>query len=286
MKVSIKKIMQSVFRIALFFSSCTLVLLFVTGPDIHCHGRGKLEKALSDIIQCETACANILLDAECENLNQLFDPVGVAKYVGYNPQTDKEMSDEQFGSAVHLYTVTMYFLLRTGHKTLGKEWSEEWSENEYEPIVLNEIVRAEFVSKLADGYIKDCGKDPWGNLYNFWIGPWSKERPIPFRIYKPKSSFGLFQSSQELAIDELTLNVNGKKDVLDEWTDSYEPMGFPAPSDKIIYIWSNGSNLISDQAISLKNPDSSSIAESIPIGFGADDINNWDEGKGYMKICY
>jgi hypothetical protein len=122
-------------------------------------------------------------------------------------------------------------------------------------------IKDEIRAKLKDSYL-ELPQDPWDNDYRFFFGPWPDDAPwdyeaIPFRSYQ-----------------------GGEADALTVTLDDNTKAGFPAPSDKAVYIFSLGRN---EQINQRFNPDYDIVDP--PYKAGADDINNWDDG-GSWKVFY
>jgi hypothetical protein len=194
------------------------------------------------------------------------------------------LTADQFTLAQQIYTRTLYALLREGRSALTDTDAQL-------PIALySDVLNAEVIKKLGTSYM-DVAKDPWGNLYQIWPGPWPTSRanfpnPIPFRIYRVEGASDLPGNRGGGKIDELTVNANGTEEVEDPETGLFDIFSYAAPRDKLAFIWSFGENMVSGQAI-YGGPYNSSdyIANQDPdLTGGGDDINNWDSGRSWERF--
>ncbi len=125
-------------------------------------------------------------------------------------------------------------------------------------------LRPEVRAKLGP-QVCELKPDPWGHDYLFFLGPWKLEpqwgfTAVPFRIHD--SMGGMYAS----LADEYTIEIPG----------THEQIGFPAPADNLVYVFSMGRNGRIDQLFA------PGYAE-LPIEErgGGDDINNWDGKSGW-----
>ncbi len=168
------------------------------------------------------------------------------------------------------YQNLFYDLLRNGRSANGYE--------------ANLFVRDDVKRRLAETYM-DLQRDSWGQLYRFWPGPWSAAQvastmgsnaptAIPFRVYKVDTEIPGGPSGDAFSLPNA------------EWPDgTIEPLiGYPAPRDIPVYVYSTGNDLQSAQAmyqagatapIQAYDPQ---ILERYLMG-GGDDVNNWDTGE-------
>ncbi len=248
--------------------------------------RGRATRALGDIKSIELALTKMVTDANVQNLNYLFDADKIRKNIfNFTDAQPYVMTSQQFQSAIKLYTNTLYALLREGRRVLDGRTDPELG------IPYSNILDRDVVMRLGVGYLEDIAFDPWGNLYNIYPGPWPpRNGPIPFRIYmlgeKEKTLPGVSGGRRS---DTLTFQT------IDPETNSPIEVGFPADKGKLAFIWSNGANMISGQAIYNSN-----LANPLPGGSyqgssnypdqeeeykgGGDDINNWDPGQSWMRF--
>lgn len=281
------------------------ILASIAVPNIANYLRqGQATRALADISGIETALTEVLADAGRSKLEQLFNPDGVAAYAisrGVSAWPPATAAD--FRTATEIYTRTLYAILRSGRNVLGSTDPQGFA---YSPLLQADVIR-----KLGLGYI-EIGNDPFGNLYNIYPGPWTARRitqnsngddvavrmEIPFRIYaKTEAEQSLPGATSVTAPDSLTVIVDGNLDGESQsdpnqvgYSELDFQAGFPAPTNEIAYIWSNGLNLISGQALyssaeyvdgSLANYDDSQ--DPLTIG-GGDDINNWDPANSWNRL--
>lgn len=253
--------------------------------------KARMTRALTEARSIELAITKMLADADRSSLNDLFSGAGVRAVVdptgngGY-------WTPLQWERAMSVYTRTTYALLREGRaaQTLTDVTSDGTS------FALNGVLNQAAISKLGTSYL-DIGFDPWGNIYQIFPGPWAtRNGPNIFRIYmKTADETGLPGRSSKP--DALTAIVR------DLETDLLEVVGFPAPRDKIAFIWSTGANLISGQGMYSQE----AIYGTVPAldnidGFeglntefynqgqdpefagGGDDINNWDANRTWERF--
>ena len=233
--------------------------------------QSKPVRARADIASVESALTKMLRDSGSESLAELFASGAIHAAAG--GASGAALSKAQFQMAISIDKHALYALLRDGRHALNS--------TEIVPgtsITLQQVFEPSRVRLLGSSYI-DMGFDPWGNLYNIFPGPWPEaNRPIPLRIYHQKDG----------APD--TLTVSG--DCLGDATDA---QGFPAPLDKIAYIWSNGENLRSDQATYSTAPGETPHATGACAHYdpenggpeyfgGGDDVNNWDVGSSWSAF--
>ena len=252
--------------------------------------RGRATRALGDIKGIELSLTKMVTDGNIQNLNYLFnlniDPgqglTEIQKAINLIRQT-KGLGP--FDASVKLYTNTFYALLREGRRILDGRIDVEYQ------FVYANLLNKDVINKLGVGYLEDLAVDPWGNLYNIYPGPWSpRNGPIPFRIYRlDDKSLSLPGTGTTGRRDSLTFST------IDPETNQSIEIGFPADKGKLAYIWSNGANMISGQAIYDAN-----LAVPLPIGSyqgaanypeqdeeykgGGDDINNWDPGQSWFRF--
>lgn len=254
--------------------------------------RGRVTKAISEIQSMELALSAMLADTERSGLGDLFNPDSVRGYLDAAMNNDTLPSAARFQAAMNMYTRVTYALLRNGRGVLG-----DTSNDTELGIPYQNVLRKDLVRRLGTNYLPEIEFDAWGGLYNIYPGPWnSKDGPIVFRTYRQStgSSSLLPGSSQSSLSDQLKLTS-----VPDPETGEVFAASFPANFRKSFYIWSNGNNLISSQAIynppndrtkpaDQNNPQYPLSAENYfdpnlelsQMG-GGDDINNWDSGSSW-----
>lgn len=261
--------------------------------------QGRATRARADISGIESSLVKLLADSGRSNLGQLFNPDQVALALGVTP--GNYLTANQYLNAVQLYTNVFYVLLREG-RGAGTLADAVPGANgfTYAQLLNNTVVR-----KLGTSYI-NVGFDPWGNLFNIYPGPWpSANGPTPFRKYLAEGGTGgagaAVLPGRGDSPDALTLaDVAAEADsglFTDLDTQETLTIGYPAPRDKVAFVWSNGENLFSGQAIYQGGPlatqydgaasqnyyDLNSNQEGLQLG-GGDDINNWDNGASWGRF--
>jgi len=242
--------------------------------------KGKATQAIAEISSMELAITKLLSDAGRSELNDLFDRDLVSFEVGGGYMAD--WTEAQFEEAIRLYTDAMYVLLRK-----GREAKSPTTVSGQPGFILN----ADVIRTLGLDYLPDLAFDPWGELYNFCPGPWSRRLdPIVFRKYFPRPGTGLPGDASDIP-DELTLVDNdGTVDLVE---DDLIAIGFPAERRKTVYIWSKGANLTSGQARYLHNSGGYGMTGSFSdydqnqepeLMGGGDDINNWDKEQSFLRF--
>jgi hypothetical protein len=267
-------------------------------------GRGRVTKAISEIKSIELALSAMLADTERSSLSDLFDPAGVDIYLD---GVDPNPSTARFKAAEEMYTRTTYALLRDGRGALAA------TDTQVPRLSYKTVLRQGLVSKMGTNYLPEIAFDPWGKLYNVFPGPWDpKNGPIIFRIHQKDTSGGALpgKSGNALSYDVLTYGekdaqgnpINSTESFTDPETGLLVDGGYPANTRKAFYIWSNGANTISSQAIYQPSRDPSqpltasntqpyngtqselsydSSLDLSQVG-GGDDINNWDSGSTWQ----
>lgn len=248
--------------------------------------KARVTRALTEARSIELAITKMLADADRSSLNDLFSSPGI--WAAINAPTDAEWSVQNWRDAVTLYTRTTYALLREGRAALTLTDSGAGGTGVYFGDVLNPAA----ISKLGTSYL-DIGYDPWGNTYRIFPGPWqTRNGPNVFRIFaKAQGDEGL--PGRTNSPDALSVAA------LDVETGLVEIVGYPAPRDKVAYIWSTGANLISGQGVynpgaiygaipSDTAPDGYNTefyeAQDFEFAGGGDDINNWDANRTWERF--
>jgi prepilin-type N-terminal cleavage/methylation domain-containing protein len=258
--------------------------------------QGQSTRALADINSIETALTEVLADAQRSNLEQLFDPAGVASFMVSQKglQNWPPVSAQEFAQAAELYTRALTGVLRSGRNVLGSGNTADSFGFTYPQILVEDVV-----AKLGTGYI-DIGFDPWGNLYNIYPGPWtarlseldpgsgqvvSRRALIPFRIYTKSDTEQKLPGASAVQADGLVSDYEDP----DSATIS---VGYPAQGNQIAFIWSNGQNLLSSQVLysgtgyNLSQPIETFYDQGQGPDFkgGGDDINNWDPANSWGRF--
>lgn len=267
------------------FVLIAVVLLILTflgsigGP--HGHSRPRQTKALAEIRVIELALTDMLVHADRTNLHDFFNPSGMQAFLGFDPVSNAQMTKEQFELVEQVYTRTLYALLTVGRSTLEREYQADDLNLEF-----RKILNVDLVNKIGTSYLADLGKDPWGELYRIWPGPWPHTEdapPIPFRFYRSAQNVGLRETP--VRIDQWVINTNGKQEVQLPNTGEYEPFGFPAPKNELVYIYSTGADRTSGQAIFGGPLEPTNYAPEDPTQWGGgDDINSWDKDLSWMIL--
>lgn len=265
--------------------------------------KGRATRAVTEISNINLAITKMLSDAGRSSIADFIDPVALNKLVedfhtgleGALPAdaTIKDWDAEAFDLAVDYYTNTMYALLRVGRGALSSLENETASNGSM-------LLREDVVRELGTSYMTDLGKDPWGNLYNFYPGPWSSTNgPIPFRTYLPPADGERLPGDRVESINGDVLSLGSLSTstfpLTDPATDLDIPLvGVPASTGTDTFIWSNGENLISGQArfyhpnvkVYLATDNIANYEGNQEPEFmgGGDDINNWDRNGTFMQF--
>ncbi|MBI1320881.1 MAG: prepilin-type N-terminal cleavage/methylation domain-containing protein [Candidatus Hydrogenedens sp.] len=266
--------------------------------------QGQMTRAMGDIQGIEAGLTEILADANRSKLEQIFNPDGVRATIvgsGLSPdaqgaQTWPPSTPEGFAAATSLYTSALYGVLRSGRRVIGG------TDSFYNGATFsyNQVLDVATINKLGLGYLPDLGTDPWGNLYNIYPGPWQSRdvdnqgnsigrSPIPFRVYlAPETNL----PGVGFKADSLTLNdpnTQGRKPITDIDNNSLA-VGWPAEINRLAFIWSNGANLLSSQAM-YRAPSLDyvqfgryDLAQDQEFWGGGDDINNWDPTNSFTRF--
>jgi hypothetical protein len=234
--------------------------------------RGRGTRAVKEIRRIELAVTKLLSDAGKNNLRDLYDEgafnTAVADLV-------REQGMDAFDASVELYTNSTYGLLRKGRDLLDLD----------EVYVEVAVLDRDVVQELGTSYMPDLAFDPWGNLYQFYPGPWPDDMgPVIFRTYLPSLAelkSGRIKPTDQLLMEGIAWQT--KEDII---------FGWPADAEMNVYIWSYGANLESGQ------PRYDPTHQYVPPAFqyydqraqepeffgGGDDINNWDRDQTFMRF--
>lgn len=202
-------------------------------------------------------------------------------------------------NVIKTYTEIFYLLLRQGKDAKGKTgtdvlavFPESGTVNiNGVPVVLTFELRPEIKQKLAASYL-DLQRDPWDNMYHFFVGPWPKgnystltttgNTAADVATWKKWPYFrcfrGLVSGTEEPKIYSTVADTAGDPGLKTE-ADTQVPgnppqdylPGVPSPRDLPVYIFSYGENMQSDQG-------------PLPAKGGYDDINNWDNQAGWQGL--
>jgi len=227
--------------------------------------RSKMARAVSEIRNMDLALTKMLADSGKSNFAQFFGQIEyggrllpglAALYKMYN----------------NSYSPVFYELLRRGKDA---------------ELALKFDAR----SKLSPSYM-DLGFDPWGTQYQFYVQPLRAGVDMYFRSYRPPNT-PLKDGSLQLDAQGLPTyfysndDVNGRrKDSEDALIRGNPPadnrLGFPAPTDLPVYIFSPGADMV-DDAFANQNP-AFNDKSSANLRNGGDDINNWDNAAGWTSF--
>jgi type II secretory pathway pseudopilin PulG len=248
--------------------------------------KARVTRALTEARSIELAITKMLADADRSSLNDLFNSGGVWSAIG--AADGVEWSVQNWKDAIDVYTRTTYALLREGRAAQTLTDSGAGGTG----IFFGDVLNTAAISKLGTSYL-DIGYDPWGNTYKIFPGPWqTRNGPNVFRIFaKAQGDDGLpGRTNNPDALSVAALDVE---------TGLVEIIGYPAPRDKIAYIWSTGANLLSGQGVYNPGAIYGAIpSENAPDGFntefydaqdpeftgGGDDINNWDANRTWERF--
>lgn len=259
--------------------------------------RSRATRALAEVKGIELALTKMLSDADRGSLNNLFDPDSVNNYLlnlGNNDWTGPyvnpgdcppPMTTTAFRNAQNLYTQCMYALLVEGRGVLTDG-------------SIPAVFDTNAVRKLGTNYM-DIGRDPWDQLYQMFPGPWPASRnvqgtnipinPVVFRTYLQLE--GDVPGSRA-RVDGLVQTIT------DPDTEEILDVSYPAPRNKVAFIYSTGANLTSGQMVYQPTFDNctgvanaSGYAGTIPFDSqdeifygGGDDVNNWDNNRSWERF--
>jgi len=270
----------SVRGILLFVVLLGIFSMALTSPTI-CRFPGRSQGS-SEIKIMEVALVMIISDTGIKSLHELFDSEELNRVLGFDPTPTATMTREQFELAERVYTRAIYALLKYGRS--ANERTERIASLEVDfRAILNEAK----INRLGTSYFSELDKDPWGQSFRIWPGPWPETAdapPIPFRVYRPKRTAEMASTPEIL--DPWVVNVTGKQQIRSPQHGTYEPFGFPAPKDKFAYIYSTGVDRTSGQAIFGGPLTPTNYAPKVASYWGGgDDVNNWDPGQSW-KVFY
>ncbi len=258
------------------------ILASIVVPNVAQYIRqARATRALGDIESMELALTKMLADCDRSSLGHLFnDPEKVEDIALLNinnPQLALPVAD-LFQASLAVYTRTVYALLRQGRGVLGSAARDTilfGEDGDY--LLYGSLLDMNTIRRLGTSYL-DVEFDPWRNLYNIYPGPWpGRYSPLPFRIYLPEQTTGLPGESA---------NRRDNFGAVIADPDSGETnlyVGYPAPKNKVAYIWSNGENLRNSQIL-YENVNRYDLGQSEEFKGGGDDINNWDNSRSWMRF--
>ena len=143
-------------------------------------------------------------------------------------------------------------------------------------------LKPEVRQSLGKNYM-ELGNDPWGSPYQFFVGPLTKEvyrtpaAKYYLRSYRPASSLPYTDCCGRPQTD-YHYDAKAKKEA-DAETPGAPPadgfLGYPAPPNMTVYIWSTGKDGRSCQRVGVNlSPENVNVGPSSDSG---DDIVSWDE---------
>lgn len=257
-------------------------------------------RAVAEISGFETALTKMLADSNRSSLHQLFNPEAIQTSVGV---ANGQFSAAQFERVRAIYSNAFYVLLRQGRGALTAGADNVQTAAGNQNVNYASILNQSVVSRLGTSYV-DIGLDPWGNLYQFYPGPWpGRNGANIFRIYRRDTSSSLPGQGGGLGTDDLSLgtqpnpNTGGPQGMPDPDTGELTGIvgSYPADRNKVAFIYSFGQNLISGQAIyqfnlntnsQYANQDKTVYYPQQEVSFmgGGDDVNNWDNNRSWEQF--
>ncbi len=233
--------------------------------------------AVSEINNIELALTKVLSDAGRSHLKDLFDPVAFAKTCAWY---ELQYGTDAFEARTVISTRATYALLISGRGAIQPNVQDD-------DIMTNtrKVLAADVVNELGTSYYPEVGKDPWGNPYQIFAGPWPEELGLVlFRDYLSHGSQTQLPGDSLLDsdADALTVSVGGE---------SPSTRGYPSTGFHGFYIWSLGANGVSDQprydpTHQYAPPARQYYRSDAPDEYlgGGDDINNWDRNQTFMSF--
>lgn len=245
----------------------------------------RMARAVSEVRNAETALVgalsntgrsdfrDFLSDAGRATLNQAVQQIEAGNFAGVRAAAD-------------FYREFFYELLRQGRDS--------------EFIKLN--VDPEVRQKLGTFYM-DIGKDPWGQQYNFWMGPLRGQIPLrSFRIvneddpdyvelddpnFTSANAYVYDAEARQFALQDLPGQPRADDASFQDNSSPFGSMfpnlrayGFPAPDELPVYIWSSGPNALNDANVLFQMNRGDDVSAPDFLG-GGDDPNNWDRESGW-----
>jgi prepilin-type N-terminal cleavage/methylation domain-containing protein len=215
-------------------------------------------RAFAEVKNIELAMIKMLTDVNRSDFRGFF----------MNPPVDLSFCEAQA-----IYQQAFYILLRQGRNA---ETTSDWGVT---GLQLNQEVRR----RLGTTYM-DLGKDPWGQLYYIYPGPYGvafgcdASNPcwvdvegtglltrIPFRIHFVDTS----------------VPGSAPNDGAGATDSEGDRVGLPASRSLSVYVFSSGMNQVPNQGCSPGYNDSSFGDDFVG---GGDDINNWDTDQSWAKF--
>ncbi len=223
-------------------------------------GKARGTRAVAEINGIDLALTSMLADAGQNNFAAFFDePRPAVLDIPTSALTLAQVKEAEV-----IYTDAFYILLKNGKNANLNNMMHSQA-----TLVLNAAVRR----KLSDQYMSDLGNDPWGNLYQFFAGPWygGTNNEIPFVIHSIDSPIpGGPQQSTYTVQETQDPNV------------SVSDLAFEPAKNLPMYVYSMGANMRSNQP---GDPGYDGNGDLGPDSVGGgDDINNWDKGASWSTF--
>ena len=240
--------------------------------------RGRMTNSVSEVVGIDTAIAKMLTDSGKSSVRQMFDNAPAMPVTNATPPA---IDFAALNTQIAQYTDALYALLRQGRNA-----PVPILEGGDGRILQGGLRMAKGVKdKLATSYL-DANFDAWDRKYQFWAGPWSSAAPIPFRSFRPGATaedgtvYPYAYSTANDTLDDTgaVVQVNRKTEmdsILPGNPTADEQFGYPAPKDLVMYVFSTGVNVASDQLTDDPNK------PELEYKGGGDDINNWDKEQGW-----
>jgi prepilin-type N-terminal cleavage/methylation domain-containing protein len=247
--------------------------------------RARVTRAVSEVNNAETALVGVLSDTGRSDFRSFLKETERDKLDAWSTQI-LAGSFAAVRDAAEYYQRFFYEMLRQGR------------DSEY----LRGILDPEVRQKLGTFYM-DIGEDPWGERYNFWMGP--IRGPVVLRSYRLQATTyepGALEPGDpdftaadayvygQAAYDDASDRLPGQPRPDDDYiqqsysgmfnTSDVQGYGYPAPDELPVYIWSSGANLVNDGNLLFQF--NLGVDDNAPdfLG-GGDDPNNWDNESGW-----
>ncbi len=248
--------------------------------------RARMARAVSEIKNTETALAGVLTETGRSNFRDFLNDV---TRDGLDTLSNRIRSGDisAVTEAQSFYNNFFYELLRQG------------KESQF----IKDTVLAEVRQKIGTTAIT-IGKDPWGQQYNFWMGP--TRGPVPLRSYRLATSydtgalspddpgFGTADAYVYGSVAEAAARAELPGQPAEDRSAFQDPQGsfsqfafatldaygYPAPRDVEVYMWSSGANQRSDAHLLTQLNLGVDNADPAFLG-GGDDPNSWDTEAGW-----
>ena len=269
--------------------------------------RARMTRAIAEIESIELSLTKLVSDTGRAGLMQMFRAVdnpaspAAGVYFEVGGTLGQPLTQEQFRQAQEIYTRTCYALLRDGRTAIGaSDLLEDYLQRTGVSVTynFNSVLDPNVAKNIGTSYLPELGLDPWGELYQIYPGPWptgvrlagqipNSTNPMLFRTFVKSDAESNLPGASGSNTDGLqfTASVDGFD----------EDFNFPAPRDKIAFVYSTGQNTISGQLIyspgsyPQPGPGGANLfgffdPQEQEFLFGGDDINNWDPGQGWTRF--